>query len=249
MRTYVRASTGGTASGAGAHRSRAERLRGRAPARRAAPHGARLAHRRTAGHARDLPALLAADVDGALRRERLRRARRALPRRRPHLAVPADAATPAHARREVPGHRERGRRAARPRRARLQGRAPRGPRGADGHALVVHSHWSCLLPQHGPGKKHDRRILLEPWQERQIEAAPWRFLRGCIRSDGCVFINRTGKYAYESYDFCNLSDDIRALFAAVCASVGVDCRVYAKRVRIYRRASVRLLLEHVGRKQ
>ena len=26
-------------------------------------------------------------------------------------------------------------------------------------------HWPCLFPQHGPGKKHTRRILLEPWQQ------------------------------------------------------------------------------------
>jgi hypothetical protein len=25
-------------------------------------------------------------------------------------------------------------------------------------------HWLCLLPQHGSGKKHDRRIELEAWQ-------------------------------------------------------------------------------------
>jgi hypothetical protein len=110
------------------------------------------------------------------------------------------------------------------------------------------SHWTCLLPQHGPGKKHARPIVLEPWQARQIAAAPWRFLRGCIRSDGCVFINRTGKYAYESYEFFNYSRDILELFVATCAAVGVECRVYENHARIYRRASVAKLLEHVGRK-
>ena len=24
-------------------------------------------------------------------------------------------------------------------------------------------HWLCLFPQHGPGRKHERRIELEPW--------------------------------------------------------------------------------------
>jgi len=109
-------------------------------------------------------------------------------------------------------------------------------------------HWTCLLPQHGPGKKHDRPIVLEPWQRELVEQAPWSFLRGCIRSDGCVFVNRTGKYAYESYDFRNLSRDILTLFASVCAHVGVECRLYPRRVRVYRRASVALMLEHVGRK-
>jgi hypothetical protein len=113
---------------------------------------------------------------------------------------------------------------------------------------AYHGHWSCLLPQHGPGKKHERAIRLEPWQPALVSDAPWAFLRGCIRSDGCVFINRTGAYGYESYDFCNLSGDIRGLFSEVCAEVGVQCRPSGDRVRIYRRASVELMLEHVGRK-
>jgi hypothetical protein len=120
-----------------------------------------------------------------------------------------------------------------------------------GRMVTLHAyfkHWTCLLPQHGPGKKHDRPILLEPWQREHVERAPWSFLRGCIRSDGCVFINRTGRYEYESYDFSNLSRDILMLFASVCAHVGVECRVYARRVRVYRRDSVALMLEHVGRK-
>jgi hypothetical protein len=101
---------------------------------------------------------------------------------------------------------------------------------------------------HGPGKKHDRRIKLECWQNELVEQAPWSFLRGCVRSDGCVFINRTGNYSYETYDFMNLSRDIRRLFAVTCARVGVECRVHSTRVRINRRASVALMLEHVGRK-
>jgi hypothetical protein len=115
--------------------------------------------------------------------------------------------------------------------------------------FAYHRHWTCLFPQHGPGKKHDRLIAFEPWQQELIAEAPWSFLRGCIRSDGCFFINRTGKYEYESYDFANLSREILDLFVATCAQVGVACRVYAKHVRIYRRESVALMLEHVGRKQ
>lgn len=121
---------------------------------------------------------------------------------------------------------------------------------ADGGGTVVvsvyHRHLGCLFPQHGPGRKHERRIELEPWQEPIFAAAPWAFLRGCIRSDGCVFVNRTGPYEYLSYEFCNVSEDIRRLFARACHSVGVECRSYAKRVRIYRRASVALMLANVG---
>jgi hypothetical protein len=113
---------------------------------------------------------------------------------------------------------------------------------------AYHNHWTCLLPQHGPGKKHERPIVLEPWQRVLIAYAPWAFLRGCIRSDGCVFLNRTGRYVYESYDFANWSSDILGLFADTCAGVGVEFRRYDKHIRIYRRASVALMLAHVGRK-
>jgi hypothetical protein len=121
----------------------------------------------------------------------------------------------------------------------------------EGHMVTLHAyhgHWTCLFPQHGPGKKHHRPIVLEPWQRSALSQAPWAFLRGCIRSDGCVYINRTGKYAYESYEFANYCPAILELFATTCARVGVECRSYRTSVRIYRRASVALMLDHVGRK-
>jgi hypothetical protein len=122
----------------------------------------------------------------------------------------------------------------------------------DGSMVVLwtyHSHLTCLFPQHGPGKKHERPMQLERWQEDLVLAAPWRFIRGCIRSDGCVFVNRTGRYEYLSYCFDNWSAEIRTLFAAACKVVGVDCRPAGTSVRIYRRASVALLEEHVGLKR
>ncbi len=46
-------------------------------------------------------------------------------------------------------------------------------------------HWPCLLPQHGPGKKHLRPIRLEPWQELLVKQSTEEFIRGLIDSDGC----------------------------------------------------------------
>jgi hypothetical protein len=112
-----------------------------------------------------------------------------------------------------------------------------------------HGHLGCLLPQHGPGKKHERAIALEPWQSAHVRAAPWAFLRGCIRSDGCTFVNRTGAYSYVSYEFRNRSAGIRTAFLEACELVGVECRVNGDRVRICRRRSVAMLLEHVGIKE
>jgi hypothetical protein len=110
------------------------------------------------------------------------------------------------------------------------------------------SHLPCLFPQHGRGKKHERRIVLDPWQERILQAEPWPFLRGCIRSDGCAFINRTGPYSYLSYEFCNYSDEIREVFTRACDQVEVRYRVNGTRVRICQRESVNLLAGNVGLK-
>lgn len=77
--------------------------------------------------------------------------------------------------------------------------------GAMAVLWVYSGHLGCLFPQHGPGKKHERRIELELWQVAIVAAEPWAFLRGCIRSDGCVFLNRTGRYEYLSYCFDNRS--------------------------------------------
>jgi transposase len=127
------------------------------------------------------------------------------------------------------------------------GRASRHS-GAMAILCVYHGHLSCLFPQSGPGKKHERPILLEPWQTALVDAAPWRFLRGCIRSDGCVFVNRTGPYEYVSYEFSNRSADILDLFVGTCERVGLQPRRYRRYVRLYRRDDVAVLLREVGTK-
>jgi hypothetical protein len=60
--------------------------------------------------------------------------------------------------------------------------------------VVVQSHWQhwpCLLPQHGPGRKHERPIVLEEWQRAIVTACPGDFLRGLFHSDGCRVRNWT----------------------------------------------------------
>lgn len=120
---------------------------------------------------------------------------------------------------------------------------------------VYSSHLPCLFPQHDSGTKHQRDISLEPWQEAIVNASPWPFIRGCIRTDGCSYINRTGPYEYLSYDFSNMSGDIVGLFVEACERVGVRTRVNRGRkhgiwrVRINQRESVALLRERVGLKR
>ena len=121
--------------------------------------------------------------------------------------------------------------------------------GATSVVGVYSAHLACLFPQHGAGKKHHREIVLESWQWELVGDAPWAFLRGCIHSDGCFFINRTGPYRYLSADFHNRSPQILELFEQVCDLVGLDRRRYARSVRIYRRESVAQLAAFVGSKR
>ncbi len=118
-------------------------------------------------------------------------------------------------------------------------------------------HWTCLFPQHGPGKKHARRIVLEGWQQEIVDAHPWEFLRGLIHSDGCRVTNwtvRSGKrYEYPRYFFTNKSDDIRKLCTDTLTAVGVRWTVLARgsdpfNVSIARKDSVALMDAHIGPK-
>lgn len=46
------------------------------------------------------------------------------------------------------------------------------------------------FPQHGPGRKHLRRIQLDHWQRDLTHKHPASLLRGLIHSDGCRVKNR-----------------------------------------------------------
>ncbi|AQW50085.1 hypothetical protein [Streptomyces violaceusniger] len=122
-------------------------------------------------------------------------------------------------------------------------------------------HWTCMFPQHGPGKKHDRVIALEPWQQSIVDAHPWEFIRGLFHSDGCRVTNWTtrivaGKpkrYEYPRYLFTNKSDDIRKLCSDTLTKVGVEWTTLARgsdpfNISVARRASVALMDTHVGPK-
>jgi hypothetical protein len=123
------------------------------------------------------------------------------------------------------------------------------------------NHWPCLFPQHGTGRKHERRITLESWQQDSVDGNPWPLIRGLIHSDGCRITNWTtrmvaGKrkrYEYPRYFFTNKSDDIRRILTDTLDAVGVQWTTLARgcdpfNVSIARRASVALMDEHVGPK-
>jgi hypothetical protein len=120
-------------------------------------------------------------------------------------------------------------------------------------------HWRALFPQMGPGRKHERPIVLEPWQRAIVDAHTARFVRGLIHSDGCRSVNRfatrlpsgrIAEYAYPRYFFSNLSADIRALFCESCDRLGVRwTRSNARNISISHRPSVALLDDLVGPKR
>ncbi|MFJ9377481.1 helix-turn-helix domain-containing protein [Streptomyces sp. NPDC101455] len=129
----------------------------------------------------------------------------------------------------------------------------------EGYVMVTsyYRHWPHLFPQHGPGKKHDRRIALEPWQQAIVDAHPWEFIRGLVHSDGCRITNwttrlvggETKRYEYPRYFFTNLSTDIRQLYTDALDTVGVSWKqANAYNISVARKASVALMDTHVGPK-
>jgi hypothetical protein len=123
---------------------------------------------------------------------------------------------------------------------------------------VSWKHWPCLFPQHGPGRKHDRQILLEDWQRSIVESHPGPFLRGLFHSDGCRANNWTRKiiagewkrYDYPRWQFTNLSADIRELCCWALDLVDTPWRQSNhKTISVSTRAGVARLDELIGLKQ
>ena len=107
--------------------------------------------------------------------------------------------------------------------------------------------WPILFPQHGVGRKHQRPIVLEPWQQRVVEQHPTEFLRGCIEADGCRHRRIVAGRNYPAYSFTNHSTDILELFVWACGMAGLRPR-RANRVTVSlaRRADVATLDELLG---
>ena len=115
-------------------------------------------------------------------------------------------------------------------------------------------HWPCLFPQHGPGRKHERRIALVPWQQRIVDAHPDQLVRGLIHSDGSRHLNRIKHpkrtYEYVRYEFTNRSDDIKRIFCDGLRRARREWRVMNRdAISVARRASVAKLDGFIGPKR
>jgi hypothetical protein len=118
-------------------------------------------------------------------------------------------------------------------------------------------HWPCLFPQHGPGRKHTRRIELADWQQAIVDRYPGDFARGLFHSDGWRGVNRvhriwgTGErwYEYPRYLFVNHSADILRICGDTLDQLDVAWRFSKPNtISVARKAAVARLDEFVGPK-
>ncbi|WP_234411682.1 hypothetical protein [Mycolicibacterium neoaurum] len=110
-------------------------------------------------------------------------------------------------------------------------------------------HWPCVFPQHAPGRKHLRPIVLEPWQQAHVDAATEEFVRGLIHSDGCRVVANDRGVASIRYHFTNHSTDIRNLFCAALDRLGIPWTQNSRYViAVYRKAATARLDQFIGPK-
>jgi hypothetical protein len=119
-------------------------------------------------------------------------------------------------------------------------------------------HWPCLFPQHGPGRKHLRKIELADWQQEIVAKYPEQLLRGLFHSDGSRFVNwaskstadgGTKRYYYVRYMFSNESEDIRNILTDTLDLLGIPWRKPRRNVvAVSRKEGVAALDGFVGPK-
>lgn len=123
--------------------------------------------------------------------------------------------------------------------------------------LSYSKHWPCLFPQHGPGRKHERKIELADWQQVIVERHPGDFVRGLFHSDGWRGVNRVRRtlsdgdhwYEYPRYLFVNESVDILRLCGEALDMLGVKWRFSKPNtISVAKRDAVARLDEFVGPK-
>lgn len=117
--------------------------------------------------------------------------------------------------------------------------------------------WPLLFPQHGPGKKHQRKIELVDWQQAIVDKFPHQLIRGLVHSDGSRCLNTFSvqlkdgpkEYSYPRYFFTNYSMDIQKIFTDTCDRLGIRwSRSNWRNISISHRDSVAELDSFIGPK-
>jgi hypothetical protein len=115
-------------------------------------------------------------------------------------------------------------------------------------------HWPCLFPQHGPGRKHERPIVLASWQKAIVELEHRAFLCGLIDSDGCrivaTYYETKAVRKYGRYVFSNRSEDIHGLFTESLDAIGIHwTRANRWDTAVARQRDVRRMDDFIGFKE
>lgn len=112
------------------------------------------------------------------------------------------------------------------------------------------NHWCELFPQHGKGKKHQREITLEHWQQQIVEQYPLEFFQGLYYSDGSRFSNIVNGKDYPRYQFTNYSEDIIQIFCDTCDILDIHWtrKSHGRDIFISRRKDVEYLDRTIGPK-
>ena len=102
------------------------------------------------------------------------------------------------------------------------------------------------FPQHGKGKKHDRKIELVDYQKDNLDYK--EFLRGLWVTDGSYYL---AQKKYECYNFTNKSTDIIALFEECLSQFNIGYRTRMKKngvwlVEITKKTEVLKMKDLVG---
>ncbi len=116
--------------------------------------------------------------------------------------------------------------------------------------IARYKFWPEIFPQHGAGRKHEREIALETWQQEIVDRYPLEVFRGLYHSDGSRDKNRVNGKEYPRYGFTNMSDEIRNLFCHVCDLLGLHWTVARRGINIHiaRRKDVAYLDSLIGPK-
>lgn len=108
--------------------------------------------------------------------------------------------------------------------------------------------WPEVFPQHGPGKKHERKIELAAWQEDIVRTHAKELLRGLIHSDGCRAMNTGTNWRHPRYSFSNRSQDILGIFTWACDLIGLRWTKAPHTIYVSRMADVARMDEFIGPK-
>jgi hypothetical protein len=122
-------------------------------------------------------------------------------------------------------------------------------RGTWKEVSCYYKFWQQVFPQDGSGRKHDRPIVLEDWQQFIVDKYPLGFFRGLYHSDGSRSRNFINGKDYPRYFFMNMSDDIMKLYTDTVEKLGLRwTQTNSRNVAISKREDVAWLDKYVGAK-